>query len=193
VTPTPATAAALFALLVLGVVVAFLAVTTFNAVVALRNRIRKAWANIDVALRQRHDELPNLVNAVRDVMAYERDVLEEVTRARAAYSATDPIPAQAATSDATTQAVRHLFAVVERYPELRSVGNVAALQAEIARLEDVIADRRELYNDQVFRYNTRIAQLPARLLVPLAGWRPEPFFMAGDDERERPAVELGVG
>jgi LemA protein len=190
---TPATAAALFALAVLAVVVAFLAVSTYNAVVALRNRIAKAWANIDVALKQRHDQLPNLVAAVRGVMAFERDVLEEVTQARAAYSASDPIPAQAATSDATTQAVRHLFAVVERYPEVKSAANVAALQAEIARLEDVIADRRELYNDQVFRYNTRIQQLPANLLAALVGWRPEPFFRADDAERARPAVELGTG
>ncbi len=190
---TPANAAALFAVAVLGLVLLFLVVTTYNAVVALRNRIRKAWANIDVALKQRHDVLPNLVAAVRGVMAFERDVLEEVTQARAAYRASDPIPAQAATSDATTQAVRHLFAVVENYPELKSAENVTALQAEIARLEDVIADRRELYNDQVFRYNTRIQQLPANLLAAVAGWRPEPFFKAGDDERERPAVDLGAG
>ena len=187
---TPATAAALFAVAVLGLVLLFLVVTTYNAVVALRNRIRKAWANIDVALKQRHDVLPNLVAAVRGVMAFERDVLEEVTQARAAYRASDPIPAQAATSDVTSQAVRHLFAVVENYPELKSAENVTALQAEIARLEDVIADRRELYNDQVFRYNTRIQQLPANLLAAIAGWRPEPFFKAGDDERERPAVDL---
>jgi len=187
---TPATAAALFAVAVLGLVLLFLVVTTYNAVVALRNRIRKAWANIDVALKQRHDVLPNLVAAVRGVMAFERDVLEEVTQARAAYRASDPIPAQAATSDVTSQAVRHLFAVVENYPELKSAENVIALQAEIARLEDVIADRRELYNDQVFRYNTRIQQLPANLLAAIAGWRPEPFFKAGDDERERPAVDL---
>ena len=187
---TPATAAALFAVAVLGLVLLFLVVTTYNAIVALRNRIGKAWANIDVALKQRHDVLPNLVAAVRGVMAFERDVLEEVTQARAAYRASDPIPAQAATSDATTQAVRHLFAVVENYPELKSAENVTALQAEIARLEDVIADRRELYNDQVFRYNTRIQQLPANLLAAIAGWRPEPFFKAGDDERERPAVDL---
>jgi LemA protein len=190
---TPATAAALFAVAVLGVVVLFLVVTTYNAVVALRNRILKAWANIDVALRQRHDQLPNLVSAVRGVMAFERDVLEEVTRARAAYRASDPIPAQAATSEATTQAVRHLFAVVENYPELKSAENVTALQAEIARLEDVIADRRELYNDQVFRYNTRIGQVPANLLASLLGWRPEPFFKAEDAERERPNVELSAG
>jgi LemA protein len=187
---TPANAAALFAVAVLGLVLLFLVVTTYNAIVALRNRIDKAWANIDVALKQRHDVLPNLVAAVRGVMAFERGVLDEVTQARAAYRASDPIPAQAATSDATTQAVRHLFAVVENYPELKSAENVTALQAEIARLEDVIADRRELYNDQVFRYNTRIQQLPANLLAAIAGWQPEPFFKAGDDERERPAVDL---
>jgi LemA protein len=190
---TPATAAALFAVAVLGLVLLFLVVTTYNAIVALRNRIGKAWANIDVALKQRHDVLPNLVAAVRGVMDFERDVLEEVTQARAAYRASDPIPAQAATSDATTEAVRHLFAVVENYPDLKSAENVTVLQAEIARLEDVIADRRELYNDQVFRYNTRIQQLPANLLAAVAGWRPEPFFKAGDDERERPAVNLGAG
>ncbi len=188
---TPANGAALFALLVLGVIVVFLAITTYNAVVALRNRIAKAWANIDVALKQRHDQLPNLVEAVRGLMAFERDVLEEVTIARAAYSDRDPIPAQAATSEATSAAVRHLFAVVENYPEIKSAGNVMALQAEIARLEDVIADRRELYNDQVFRYNTRIAQVPANILASLIGWRPEPFFAATEEERAKPAVELG--
>jgi LemA protein len=186
----PATAAALFALAVLGVVLLFLVVTTYNAVVALRNRIDKAWANIDVALRQRYDVLPNLVSAVRGVMAFERDVLEEVTAARAAYRASDPVPAQAATSEATTEAVRRLFAVVEGYPELRSAENVASLQAEITRLEDVIADRRELYNDQVYRFNTRIGQLPASLLASVFGWRVAPFFTAKAAERERPAVEL---
>jgi LemA protein len=190
---TPATAAALFGLAVLVVVVVFLVASTYNAVVALQNRIGKAWANVDVALKQRHDQLPSLVAAVRGVMAFEREVLEEVTLARAAYRAFDPVPAQAATSEATTQAVRQLFAVVERYPEVKSAGNVTALQAEIARLEDVIADRRELYNDQVFRYNTRIAQVPVNLLASLLGWRPEPFFRAEDAERAKPAVELSAG
>lgn len=187
---TPTAAAALFALLVVIVVVGFLVIGTYNAVVALQNRISKAWANVDVALKQRYDELPNLVEAVRDVMAFEQDVLTEVTERRAAYSDHDPIPRQAATSDATSEAVRQLFAVVERYPEVRSAANVAALQAEIARLEEVIADRRELYNDQVFRHNTRIAQVPANLVAGLFGWMPQPFFAADGDERERPPVEL---
>lgn len=187
---SPSATAALFAVALVIVVVGFLAITTYNAVVALRNRIDKAWANIDVALKQRYDELPNLVNAVRDVMAFEQDVLREVTERRAAYTDRDPIPRQAATSAATSTAVRHLFAVVERYPEVKSAGNVVALQAEIARLEDVIADRRELYNDQVYRYNTRIAQLPTSLVAGAFGWQPADFFTADGDERERPSVEL---
>jgi LemA protein len=190
---SPAGGAALFAIAVLAVIVGFLVVVTCNAVVALRNRIAKAWANVDVALRQRHDELPNLVEAVRGVMAYEREVLEAVTRARAAYSPAQPIPAQAATSEVTSAAVRQLFAVVERYPELKSASKVTALQAEIARLEEVIADRRELYNDQVYRYNTRIQQLPASLLAGLFGWVAQPFFAVDEADRARPEVELGTG
>jgi LemA protein len=187
---TPPTAAAVFAILLLIVVVLFLALATYNAVVALRNRVRKAWANVDVVLKQRHDVLPNLVAAVRDLMAFEQQVLVEVTERRAAYSPHDPIPQQAETSEQTSQAVRHLFAVVEQYPEVRSAANVAALQEEISRLEEVIADRRELYNDQVFRYNTRIAEIPAKLLAAALGWQPEPFFAADPDERDRPSVSL---
>ena len=182
--------AALFAVALLLVIVGFLGVTTYNAIVALKLRIEKAWANIDVALKQRYDELPNLVEAVRDVMAFEQDVLREVAERRAAYSDRDPIPRQAATSAATSAAVRHLFAVVERYPDVKSAANVQALQVEIARLEDVIADRRELYNDQVFRYNTRIAQVPAHLFAGAFGWQAADFFAADEDERDRPSTEL---
>jgi LemA protein len=186
----PSSAVALFALVLVVVVVGFLVITTYNAIVAAKNRIAKAWANIDVALKQRHDQLPNLVEAVRGVMAFEQDVLERVAELRAAYSQRDPIPRQAATSEATSAAVRQLFAVVESYPELRSAENVRALQEEIRRLEDVIGDRRELYNDQVFRYNTRIAQVPANLVAGLFGWTPAPFFTASDEERTRPAAGL---
>jgi LemA protein len=183
--------AAAFAVAVVVLVIAFLVLSTYNAVVALRLRIDKAWANIDVALKQRFDQLPNLVEAVRGVLAWEKDVLTEVTRARAAYSPEAPIPEQAATSAATTSAVRSLFAVVERYPEVRSAANVLALQEEIERLESLIADRRELYNDQVYRHNTRIAQVPAVFLAWLFGWRPRPFFEAEAADRVRPAVEVG--
>ena len=86
--------------------------------------------------------------------------------------------------------MRSLFAVVERYPEVRSAANVLALQQEIERLESMIADRRELYNDQVYRYNTRIAQVPAVVLAGLLGWRPRPFFEAPETDRGRPDADL---
>ncbi|HEV8547084.1 MAG TPA: LemA family protein [Candidatus Limnocylindrales bacterium] len=190
---SPATMAALFGVSLLAIIVGFLVLSTYNAVIALRLRIDKAWANIDVALKQRFDQLPNLVEAVRGVMTWEQDVLTDVARARAAYSPTAPIPEQAATSVATSAAVRSLFAVVERYPEVRSAGNVMALQEEIERLEGIIADRRELYNDQVYRYNARIAQLPAVFLASMFGWRARPFFEASDAERLRPSAALDRG
>jgi LemA protein len=190
---TPASVAALFAVGLLLLIVLFVVVTSYNAVMALRQRIDKAWSNIDVVLKQRHDLLPALVSAVRGVMAFEQDVLTEVARARAAYSPTEPIPAQAATSEMTSAAVRSLFAVVERYPDLKSQANVLDLQDEIERLESMIADRRELYNDQVYRYNTRIATFPALPLAVLLGWQPREVFAARPDEAVRPATELGRG
>lgn len=182
--------AALFAVVLVVLVVGFLVLTTYNAVVALRQRIDKAWSNIDVVLKQRHDQLPNLVAAVRDLMAFEQDVLTEVTRARAAYSPSAPIHDQAVVSEATTSAVKSLFAVVEHYPDLKSQANVADLQDEIERLESMIADRRELYNDQVYRYNTRIAQVPGVALAPVFGWRSREFFAATPAEAVRPDSTL---
>ena len=168
----------------------FLAVTTFNLVVALRQRADKAWANIEVVLQQRHDQLPNLVNAVKGLMGFEQAVLEEVTRQRARWSPDDPPPAQAAASDGTSAAVRTLLATVEAYPDITSQESVLELQAQIARLEEMIADRRELYNDSVYRYNTTIRQVPGLLLAPILGWRQRQFFEARPEDREKPDVSL---
>jgi LemA protein len=118
---------ALIVAAVLGVVlVAFLVVVTYNDVIGLQRRCQRAWANIDVALKQRHDQLPALVAAVRGAMSFEARVLEDVTTARARYEPEAPIHEQAVVSEATSSAVRSLFAVVEGYPELRSHENVMA-------------------------------------------------------------------
>lgn len=186
----PGAYAASFAVGLVLVIVGFLVITTYNDVMALQRRIDKAWANIDVILKQRHDQLPALVSAVRGLMAYEQDVLTEVTAARAAYSPTEPIPSQAATSDATSAAVRSLFAVVERYPDLHAADNVADLQFEIERIEGMLSDRRELYNDQVYRYDTRIAQVPTSWLAALLGWRRREYFRAEPGDVARPDTGL---
>ena len=93
-------------------------------------------------------------------------------------------------TEETSSAVRSLFATVEDYPELRSYENVMALQEEIERLETLIARRRELFNNQVFQYNVTISTVPGALLRPLFGWKEVEMFSAGDDEQERPAVDI---
>ena len=183
--------AAGFALILVALVFGFLIVTTYNDVVSLRNRIDTAWANVDVALKQRHDQLPALVDAVRGALAFERETLDLVARRRSEYRPSAPIPDQAATSEATSAAVRSLFAVVENYPELRSTSNVLELQAGIERIEDTIATRRELYNDQVYRYNTRIGQFPGVIVASLFGWRIRPFFRTEPGERGTVPTSLG--
>ena len=176
--------------LVLAVLATFLVITTYNTVVALDRRSDRAWANVDVALKQRWDELPNLVSAVRGQLGFERTVLDEVTRLRAAYSPAAPLPEQAATSLATSVALRSLFSVVERYPELHSDQNVVALQHEIERLETVIAHRRELFNEQVYQYNATISQVPAVFLAGIFGWQQRELFEVGTTERVRPEVGI---
>lgn len=185
----PALAAA-FAVGLVVAIAGFIVLASYNAIVALRQRMDKAWSNIDVVLKQRNDQLPNLVAAVRGVMTFERDVLTEVTRVRAAYSPSASIPDQAVTSEATSSAVRSLFAVVEHYPDLKSQTNVQELQDEIERLEGMIADRRELYNDQVYRYNTTIAQVPGVLLASLFGWKDRQFFAAQPADTVSPDTSL---
>ena len=189
---SPPALAVLFSVCLVAAIASVIVVTSYNAIVALRQRIDKAWANIDVVLKQRHDQLPNLVAAVRGLMTFERDVLTKVTEARAAYSPTAPIPDQAATSEATSSAVRSLFAVVERYPDLKAEANVQDLQDQIERLEAMIADRRELYNDQVYRYNTVIGQVPGVLLASILGWKVRQFFAADAADAVRPDTGLGA-
>lgn len=168
----------------------FLGIVTYNDVIGLQRRCQRAWANVDVALKQRHDQLPALVSAVRGAMAFEQSVLEEVTRARARYQPEAPVQDQAVVSEATSQALRSLFAVVERYPELRSQDNVMALQEEIARLETLIARRRELFNEQVYQYNATIQQVPAVILRPVFGWKTVDPFSADPAEREPPVAPV---
>jgi LemA protein len=186
----PAITVVAFALVLVLVILAALVFITYNQVVALQRRVDRALANIEVALKQRHDELPNLVAAVRGVLGFERAVLTEVTRLRAAWSPESPLPEQAAAAMAISQALPGLFAIVEAYPELKSQENVLSLQKEIERLEVVIAGRRELLNEQVYQYNATIAQVPAVFLAGLFGWRPRPSFEATPAERVRPEAGL---
>jgi LemA protein len=174
------------------VLAVFLLIVTYNNVISLQRRCQRAWANIDVALKQRHDQLPALVDAVRGAMAFEERVLEAVTEARARYEPDAPIHDQAVVSEDTSRAVRSLFATVEDYPDLKSHRNVMALQEEIERLETLIARRRELFNQQIYLYNVKIGTLPAVVVRPLFGWKTVDPFSADATERERPDTSIST-
>src|ERR1035438_10281828 len=122
---------------------AIYAVIVYNGLVRLRNEIGRAWANIDVLLKQRHDEIPNLEACVKGYMDHERQTLEAVTQARAASMSAFSIPQKAQADLLLTSALRSLFVVAEQYPQLKADQNFLALQNRISELEERIADRRE--------------------------------------------------
>jgi LemA protein len=178
---------ALGGLLLLGVGAAW-AVLLYNGLVAARQECRRAWSNIDVLLKQRHDELPRLVEVCRGYMEYERGTLETVMEARARLAGARTVPAQARASEQVSGAVRHLFAVAEAYPDLKANESFARLQTRITEIENQIADRRELYNAAVTAWNTRLEQVPEIAVARAAGMRPRDLWKAEAPDRRLPDV-----
>ena len=163
----------------------------YNELVRLGNDNDRAWANIDVLLKQRHDEIPKLVETVKGYMQHERETLEAVTAART-LSINATTFGQKAQADALTSgALRGLFAVAENYPQLKANENFLRLQNRISELEEKIADRREFFNDDVNTYNTRIGQLPEVFLASFMNLKPRELFRASDGDRQAVAVKVG--
>ena len=160
------------------------AVILYNELVGLRNENDRAFANIDVLLKQRHDEIPSLVSCVKGYMDHERQTVEAVTLARTASIGAASILQKAQADLRLTGALHTLFAVAERYPGLKANQNFVALQKRISELEERIADRREFFNDDVATYNTRIAQLPEVFLARKMGLRPRQLFQVSEPERQ---------
>lgn len=165
----------------LGVVVLVLVygVVIYNGLVQLKHNVAKAWANIDVLLKQRHDELPKLVEVCRQYKQFEQDTLSRVTEARAqvarAREAHD-VPALGQAENLLRSGLGRLFAVAEAYPELKANEHFAQLQTRITALENGIADRRELYNEAVNVHNVRIEQFPDTVVAGLFGYAPQPLL-----------------
>lgn len=160
------------ALIVLGVVVVYV-VMVYNSLVTIRNNVDKAWANIDVLLKQRHDELPKLVDTCKQYMKHEQETLEKVIQARARVSeaqAAHDVAALGLAEGALRSGLGSLFALAEAYPELKANQNFAHLQTRITGLENAIADRREFYNDSVYLNNVRVQQFPDLVVARLLGF-----------------------
>jgi LemA protein len=179
-----------FFVVVCAILVLFYLVSIYNGLVTLRNNIDKAWANIDVLLKQRFDMIPNLVETVKGYAKYEKGVLEEVTKLRAALVSAGSPGAKAKVNDALTTSLKSIFAVAENYPKLQANENFLKLQEQLAAMENQIADRREFYNDSVLLYNTRIASLPDSIFAGMMGMTPKEYFKAEEGEKGVVQVKL---
>src|ERR1700736_4571599 len=172
--------------IVLGVIVVIVlwAITVYNGLVAMRQRVGQAFADIDVQLKQRHDLIPNLVETVKGYAAHERGTLEAVTQARNTAMAAQGPAQQAAAENMLSGALRQLFALSEAYPDLKANANFQQLQDELTDIQNKIAAARRFFNNAVQEYNTGIQQFPAVLIAGSLGFTPKEFFDVGVEDRK---------
>jgi LemA protein len=166
-------------------------VTIYNGLIELKNDIDKAWANIDVMLKQRHDELTKLLDVCKGYMDYERDTLQKITQARSLYQQAVTIDQKAQADQSMTSALRGFFAVAENYPDLKANNNFVQLQKRITEIESQIADRREFYNDSVNTFNIRIQQVPDTFVASFMQLTPKPMFKV--EEADKADVSMAFG
>jgi LemA protein len=171
--------------IVLGVIVvlALWIISIYNGLVAMRQRVGQAFADIDVQLKQRHDLIPNLVETVKGYAAHERGTLEAVIQARNTAMAAQGPAQQAAAENMLSGALRQLFALSEAYPNLKANTNFQELQAELTDIENKLAAARRFFNNSVQEYNTGIQQFPAALFAGMFGFAPREFFDVGEERK----------
>ena len=182
-------------LIVLAVIVVVIvwAISVYNGLVAMRQRVNGAFADVDVQLRQRHDLVPNLVETVKGYAAHERGTLDEVVKARGVAAAAQGPAQQAAAENMLTGALRQMFALAESYPDLKANTNFQQLQAELSDIENKIAAARRFFNNAVQEYNTGIQRFPAAVFASTFGFTAKEFFDLGDDRKtagEAPQVKF---
>lgn len=164
----------MFVYIILAVILIYL-IVTYNSLVSIKNNVEKAWANIDVLLKQRHDELPKLIDTCKQYMKHEQETLEKVIQARSRVSSareSHDVAALGAAENVLRSGLGQLFALAESYPDLKANEQFLHLQSRISGLENSIADRREFYNDSVNINNVRIQQFPDLFLAKLFNFRP---------------------
>jgi LemA protein len=168
-------------LLAVVVLLGFLLIGAYNRLVALRQNVNEAFADIDVQLKQRQDLIPNLVETVKGYASHERGTLDEVTAARTAAVSAGDVAARAQAENVLTSALGKLMAVAEAYPDLKANQNFTQLQSELADLENKIAAARRFFNNATGEYNASIQRFPAVLIAGAAGFQQREFFDVGAD------------
>ena len=175
-------------LFVVGIIIYF--ITIYNSLVRLRNDMDKAWANIDVLLKQRHDELPKLIETCKGYMQYEQKTFQLITEARTAFLRANTVTEKAQADNLITGALKSLFAVSENYPDLKANNSFMQLQKRISELEERIADRREFFNDDVNTFNIRIQQLPDVFVAKMLNLQRRDLFKVAEEDRRDVEVKM---
>lgn len=176
--------------LILLVAVAVFLIGIYNSLVSLKVKIKEAWSQIDVQLKRRADLIPNVVETVKGYAAHEKEVFENVTKARSALMNAQS-PKEAGEADQMLQgALKSLFAIAEAYPELKAQEGFVNLQKELSDTEDKVAYSRQFYNSVVRQFNEKIVVFPNNLIAPMFGFKQEEFFEAEEKEREAVKVQF---
>lgn len=168
--------------LAIGVILYFTAL--YNGLIVLSRNIDKAWANIDVLLKQRHDEIPKLIKICEGYMQYESQTLEKITAARTACLGAKTVGELSQAEGELAKSLKTLFAVAENYPDLKANQNFIQLQQRVSYLESQIADRREFYNDSTNTYNIRINQIPDMFIAQMLRFGPKELFKISAEEKK---------
>ena len=175
-------------LIVIGLVSWFF--TVYNGLIHVKENIKKSWANIDVLLMQRSDEIPKLIKVLKSFVKHEKTMFDNVMDARKSYLGANSIDEKADADNQISDALKSVFALSEAYPELRSNENFLNLQDRISGLENEIADRRELYNESVNNYNIRIQSLPDVVIANALGLGPEKMFKVEASKKKDVEIDL---
>lgn len=167
-------------------------ISIYNALIRLRQHLQDSWAGIETELKRRYDLIPNLVETVKGYAAHEKKLLEKVTKARSlAQDSTGPPERQAADENILVGELRHLFAVSERYPELKASRNFLELQKELTNTEDRIQAARRFYNGNVRDLNTRIEIFPSNIIASLFNFTQSEYFEIDSvAEASTPQIDL---
>lgn len=174
----------------LGVAVISFLINLYNKLVMLKFNVEKAYGNIDVVLKQRADEIPNLVRVAKHFMNYEKEILTRLTELRSSYSNASDSEKKTALANETSKALTSFFAVSENYPELKSNNNFLELQKRISELENKIADRREFFNDSVNLYNIGIHEFPNVIFAKMFGYKDKTLLEVPNSEKQYDGVKF---
>ena len=164
--------------------------TVYNGLIQVKENIKKSWANIDVLLMQRSDEIPKLIKILKSFVKHEKKMFDNIMDARTSYLGANSVSEKADADNQISEALKSVFALSEAYPDLGSNDNFLKLQERISGIENAIADRRELYNESVNNYNIRIQSLPDMFIANTLGLAQEEMFKVQENKKKDIDINL---